>query len=40
VHLTDPWALRRLILCVRRLEALPIHAKRLVEHLAAKAPHG
>lgn len=35
VRLTDPWTLRRLTLCVRRLDALPVHARRLVEHLAA-----
>ena len=34
VPLTDPWAVRRLVVCVRRLEALPAHARRLVEHLA------
>jgi DNA-binding transcriptional LysR family regulator len=33
VRLTDPWALRRLMICVRRLDALPAHAQRLVEHL-------
>ena len=38
VPLADPWALRRLVLCVRRLEALPVHARRLVEHLIASAP--
>ncbi|SED88820.1 DNA-binding transcriptional regulator, LysR family [Rhizobiales bacterium GAS188] len=32
-RLTDPWSLRRLTVCVRSLEALPIHAQRLVEHL-------
>jgi len=32
--LTDAWALRRLVICVRRLDALPPHARRLVEHLA------
>ena len=35
VRLTDPWTLRQLTLCVRRLDALPIHAQRLVEHLRA-----
>jgi len=35
VRLTDAWALRRLVICVRRLDALPLHARRLVEHLAA-----
>ncbi|MGK9164753.1 LysR family transcriptional regulator [Inquilinus limosus] len=33
VPLSDPWALRRLSICVRRLDALPLHARRLVEHL-------
>jgi DNA-binding transcriptional LysR family regulator len=34
VRLTDPWALRQLMLCVRRLDALPSHAQALVRHLA------
>ncbi|WP_342241060.1 LysR substrate-binding domain-containing protein [Inquilinus sp. OTU3971] len=34
VPLSDPWALRRLSICVRSLDALPAHARRLVEHLA------
>jgi DNA-binding transcriptional LysR family regulator len=33
VGLRDPWARRRLVICVRRLQALPIGARRLVEHL-------
>jgi molybdate transport repressor ModE-like protein len=33
VRLTDPWALRHLTICVRRFDALPVHAQRLVEHL-------
>jgi DNA-binding transcriptional LysR family regulator len=33
VRLTDPWTLRRLTICVRRFDALPAHAQRLVEHL-------
>ena len=36
--LADPWALRRLVLCVRRLDALPVHARRLLEHLIAGDP--
>ena len=34
VRLTDAWAVRRLVVCVRRLDALPVHARRLVEHLS------
>ncbi|MBR0650641.1 LysR family transcriptional regulator [Roseomonas terrae] len=34
VALADPWAERRLGICLRGLEALPPHARRLVEHLA------
>jgi molybdate transport repressor ModE-like protein len=34
VPLTDPWATRHLRICVRRLRALPAHARSLVEHLA------
>jgi hypothetical protein len=33
VGLRDPWARRRLAICVRRLQALPVGARRLVEHL-------
>ena len=33
VPLSDPWAVRHLKLCVRRLDALPVHAQRLVAHL-------
>lgn len=32
--LSDPWAERRLGICVRSLAGLPPHARRLVEHLA------
>ncbi|MCO6414720.1 LysR substrate-binding domain-containing protein [Siccirubricoccus sp. KC 17139] len=37
VRLEDPWAERQLMVLVRRLEALPSHARRLAEHLAASA---
>ncbi len=33
IRLDDPWAERRLIVVVRRLDALPAHARRLVEGL-------
>ena len=33
VRLEEPWAERRLVVVVRRLEALPTHARRLVESL-------
>jgi len=36
-RLADPWALRRLSICVRRLDALPAHARQLVRHLEAWA---
>lgn len=35
VRLTDPWAPRRLTLCARRFDDLPLHARRLVEELRA-----
>jgi DNA-binding transcriptional LysR family regulator len=35
VALRDPWARRRLVICVRQLRSLPIAARRLVEHLRA-----
>jgi DNA-binding transcriptional LysR family regulator len=37
LELTDTWAVRQLIVCVRRKEALPAHTRRLVEHLAGTA---
>jgi len=38
IALTDPWALRNLTICVRREADLPIHARQLVQHLAAPNP--
>jgi DNA-binding transcriptional LysR family regulator len=35
VQLEDPWAERRLMVIVQRLDTLPSHARRLAEHLAA-----
>ncbi|CAH2600617.1 Transcriptional regulator [Rhodovastum atsumiense] len=35
VRLTDAWAERRLLLLARRRDALPAHARRLLEHLIA-----
>jgi molybdate transport repressor ModE-like protein len=37
LRLTDAWATRRIIVCVRRLDALPAHARRLVRHLVGTA---
>jgi DNA-binding transcriptional LysR family regulator len=37
VRLRDPWATRKLAICVRDLEALPQPARRLVEHLRREA---
>jgi DNA-binding transcriptional LysR family regulator len=37
VCLEEPWAERRLAVAVRRLDALPFHARRLADHLAAPA---
>jgi DNA-binding transcriptional LysR family regulator len=36
VQLTDAWALRNLLICVRRFDELSDHAKQLVEHLKAQ----
>lgn len=33
VRLTDPWVTRDLVLCVRRLDELPVHVRELVESL-------
>jgi DNA-binding transcriptional LysR family regulator len=37
IALSDEWAMRNLTICMRRAEALPVYARRLVEHLAAGA---
>jgi molybdate transport repressor ModE-like protein len=37
VRLSDPWAKRQLLVCIRRLDALPAHARQLVEHLINRA---
>jgi DNA-binding transcriptional LysR family regulator len=37
VHLTDAWALRKLVICVRRFDELSEHAKQLVEHLKTQS---
>ena len=37
VRLSDPWARRRLAICVNRLAAVPVPARRLVEHLRLAA---
>ena len=37
LRLTDSWAMRQLIVCVRGLDLLPAHARRLVQHLAKSA---
>jgi DNA-binding transcriptional LysR family regulator len=36
-RLAEPWALRRLSVCVRRLDALPLYAQQLVQHLSRRA---
>jgi DNA-binding transcriptional LysR family regulator len=42
VALTDAWAQRQLVLCVRQLSALPAHAQQLVQHIltTAQSPSG
>ncbi|MGL4285127.1 MAG: LysR family transcriptional regulator [Phreatobacter sp.] len=37
IRLTEGWATRRLSLCVRGFDQLPLHARELVEHLATPA---
>lgn len=36
VPLTDRWALRQLVICARRFDALPLHAQRLAERLSTQ----
>jgi DNA-binding transcriptional LysR family regulator len=33
IALTDAWAARNLVLCVRHLDELPAHAQQLVQHV-------
>ncbi len=37
VRLTDGWAVRRLYVCVRRMDALPVHARLMVECLTVNS---
>jgi hypothetical protein len=37
IELADDWAVRNLTICIRREADLPIYARDLVHHLAAKA---
>jgi len=39
IPLSDPWAARKLLLCVRDLDALPAHTRQLIQHLLTGAPH-
>jgi DNA-binding transcriptional LysR family regulator len=38
VPLTDPWAVRELTICIRKMNELPLYARQLVEHLRARNP--
>jgi DNA-binding transcriptional LysR family regulator len=38
IELADDWAVRKLMICVRRASDLPVYARQLVEHLAAPPP--
>ena len=37
IDLTDDWAIRRLTICVRKLQDLPTYAQELVRHLTASS---
>jgi DNA-binding transcriptional LysR family regulator len=37
VALTDPWATRNLVLCVRKVDGLPAHAQQLLQHVLGEA---
>ena len=37
VAITDGWALRHLLICARSFDALPVHARALVEYLSNDA---
>jgi DNA-binding transcriptional LysR family regulator len=36
IQLTDSWAVRKLVVCVRRFKDLSPHAKNLIEHLRTR----
>jgi len=38
VPLADPWAVRELTICTRKLDELPLYARQLVEHLRSNSP--
>ncbi|WP_439589047.1 LysR family transcriptional regulator [Hydrogenophaga sp.] len=38
IALADPWAVRNLVLCVRRLDQLPAHAQQMVQHVLGPRP--
>jgi DNA-binding transcriptional LysR family regulator len=39
IALADPWAVRNLVLCVRRLEQLPAHVQQMVQHVLGTRPN-
>jgi DNA-binding transcriptional LysR family regulator len=38
--LTDAWAMRKLVLCVRQLDRLPVHVQQLIEHVLSERSQG
>ena len=40
VALTDAWAVRNLVVCVRRLDRLPTHVQQVVEQILSARPRG
>ncbi len=38
IELTDPWATRDLVLCVRNAQDLPLYAKKMMQHILNSAP--
>lgn len=38
IALSDPWASRNLVLCVRALEELPVYARQMIEHILGQQP--
>jgi DNA-binding transcriptional LysR family regulator len=40
VPLTDPWAVRELTICLRKMGELPLYARQLVEHLRGSGTRG
>ncbi|RTZ44553.1 LysR family transcriptional regulator [Candidimonas sp. SYP-B2681] len=39
VSLSDPWAQRNLVFCMRRMQDVPVHVQQLIQYILAQPPH-